>query len=228
VGPLPVADAVRIASILCRALEYLHERGIVHRDLKPPNIMVCDDGSLRILDFGIARTPGETHVPSAFTSTMGTPDYMAPEQVRKQPGDLRTDIYSLGAILYEMVTGQTPYQGDNAFYVMNARLSGDPIAPRRLRPDLSPEIEEIILHAMTRSPDGRYQSATGFMSDLNRPDLVRVDGRAERLVPPKIWATHWRRIRTGVIAFLLILAAFGLLYLISHAQKGKPAHQRNR
>lgn len=227
VRPMPVADAVRIASKVGRALEYLHSRGVVHRDLKPQNIMICDDGTLRIFDFGISLSPLEAHVPAAFTATMGTPDYMAPEQVRKQAGDERTDVYSLGALLYEMVTGRTPYQGSDAFIVMNARLIGDPPAPRTLRPDLSAVYEEIILHAMERDPSSRYQTATAFLSDLEHPDLVRIEGRASKLVAPKLWKASWRRVRTGVYAFLLILAVFGFLYAIAHQKKvkvPKPAH----
>jgi serine/threonine-protein kinase len=193
---------------------------VVHRDLKPQNIMVCNDGSLRIMDFGIAKSTGERKISfSGFSPTMGTPDYMAPEQVRGQPGDEQTDIYSLGAILYEMTTGSVPYQGDNAFVVMNSRLSGDPVAPRKLRPEIPPALEEIILHAMERDPGGRYLSVTGFKSDLDHQDIVRITGRAGRLQPPKLWHSQWRRVRAGVFAVIFILTVFGLIYVISHAER---------
>src|SRR5256885_4721644 len=94
-----------------------------------------------------------------FSPTMGTPDYMAPEQVKGQRGDERTDIYSLGAMLYEMLTGHVPFEGSNAFAVMNARLVGDPVAPRAHNPAIRPQVEEIVLHAMARSPSDRYASA---------------------------------------------------------------------
>jgi serine/threonine-protein kinase len=206
---------------------------VVHRDLKPQNIMVCNDGSLRIMDFGIAMSSGERKITlSGFTPTMGTPDYMAPEQVRGQAGDEQTDIYSLGAILYEMTTGAVPYQGDNAFIVMNSRLSGDPVAPRKLRSEIPAALEEVILHAMERDPGGRYLSVTGMKSDLEHLDLVRITGRAERLVPPKLWHSQWRRVRVAVLAVLFILGVFGLIYVISHADKGKvkprPRNYRGR
>lgn len=226
VRPMPVADAVRISAKIGRALEYLHSRGVVHRDLKPHNVMICDDGTLRIFDFGIALSPLEAHVPAVFTATMGTPDYMAPEQVRKQPGDERTDVYSLGAMLYEMLTGKTPFPGGDAFTVMNARLSGDPVAPRVLRPEIPSVYEEIILHAMERNPSSRYQTVTGFLSDLEHPDLVRITDRASRLVSPKAWKTNWRRVRTGVLAFLFILGIFGLLYFVKHVKKGSSPPRR--
>ncbi|HLY73869.1 MAG TPA: protein kinase, partial [Planctomycetota bacterium] len=223
VSPLPVDDAVRIASRLADALEYVHEAGIVHRDLKPQNIMICDDGSLRVMDFGIAKAPGGRAIDvRGLSPMMGTPDYMAPEQVQGHPGDERTDIYSLGVILYEMVTDALPFTGDNASIIMNSRLSGDPRAPRKIRPEISPVLEEIILHALARNPDERFRSMTAFKSDLDHQDLVTVTGRVDRLQPPKPWETRWRRLRTVVISMLLILGLFGLLYVISHGEKGQP------
>ena len=127
-----MADALAIAGRICEALEYLHGQNVIHRDLKPENIMLCDDGSIRIMDFGIAKAAGLRRLTFAgFSASMGTPDYMAPEQVKGKRGDARTDIYSLGAMLYEMVTGATPFEGTNPYAIMNARLTGDPVAPRK-------------------------------------------------------------------------------------------------
>src|SRR3989449_8396378 len=116
-----------------------------------------------------------------FSPTMGTPDYMAPEQIKGKRGDQRTDIYSLGAILYEMVTGQVPFQGPNVYAVMNARLVGDPPAPRNLNPELSPQIEEIILHAMERDPFKRYPTAAAMKAELDAPESIEITGRHQRL-----------------------------------------------
>ena len=135
VQPLPEPDAVKIASRICEALDYMHQHGVVHRDLKPQNIMLCNDGSIRIMDFGIAKALASRRLTFVgFTPAMGTPDYMAPEQVRGSRGDQRTDIYSLGAILYEMATGEPPFGGDSAYVIMNARVTGDPVAPRKAEP----------------------------------------------------------------------------------------------
>src|SRR5207302_6389359 len=131
----------------------------------------------RVMDFGIAKAAASKRLTfGGFSPTMGTPDYMAPEQVKGQRGDERTDIYSLGAILYEMVTGHVPFEGSNAFAVMNARLVGDPVAPRTYNPALRPQVEEIILHAMTRDPADRYASAREMKADLDHPDAVVVTG----------------------------------------------------
>jgi len=186
IRPMPQADALRIASRICEALHYMHEHDVVHRDLKPDNIMICSDGSIRIMDFGIAKLESARRLTfGAFTPAMGTPDYMAPEQVKGRRGDQRTDIYSLGAILYEMVTGSAPFEGANPFMIMNARLTGDPIAPRAKNDKISPQVEEIVLHAMARNPDERYPTALAMKKDLDDPDSVEVTGRASRLVAPK-------------------------------------------
>src|SRR5437764_15475869 len=141
---LPIADTLKIASRVCDALQYMHEHGVIHRDMKPSNIMVCDDGSLRIMDFGIAKTEAMRRITfGGFSPTMGTPDYMAPEQIKGKRGDQRTDIYSLGTILYEMLTGELPFQGPNVYAVMNAQLVGDRPSPRSGNPGLSPQTQKI-------------------------------------------------------------------------------------
>ena len=135
---------------------------------------------------------------------------MAPEQVKGKRGDARTDIYSLGAILYEMVTGRVPFEGANAYMVMNARLLGDPRAPRKLNPEITPQVEEIILHAMERDPVDRYASATEMKADLDAPAQVALTGRHERLRPPMAWRPHRKIIRQAVI----VLGATILLFLL--------------
>jgi serine/threonine-protein kinase len=216
VRPVPEADALQIASRICEALEYMHSKNIVHRDLKPENVMLCTDGSIRIMDFGIAKAAGMRRLTfTGFTAAMGTPDYMAPEQVKGKRGDARTDVYSLGAILYEMVTGATPFEGQNPYMVMNARLTGDPTAPRDINPDLTPQTEEIILHAMEQSPSKRFQTAAAMKAELEHPETVVLTGRNERLRAPTPWKVHWRRARMYLLYMLVpvvILVLFLLLY----------------
>jgi serine/threonine protein phosphatase PrpC len=215
VSPFPEAEALQIMSQLCDAVEYLHQHGIVHRDLKPQKVMLCHDGSLRVMDFGIAKVAASRRLTfGGFSPTMGTPDYMAPEQVKGQRGDERTDIYSLGAILYEMTTGRLPFEGPNAFAVMNARLVGDPVAPRSHNPAIRPEVEEIILHAMAREAADRYPSAGAMKSDLDDPARVVVTGRASRLTVPVVWKSRWRTVRVVLLVALVPIALFFLFFLL--------------
>ena len=213
VKPLPEPDAVAIASRICDALDYLHKQNVVHRDLKPQNIMLCRDGSIRIMDFGIAKSAQARRMTFVgFTPAMGTPDYMAPEQVQGKRGDERTDIYSLGAILYEMATGSTLFEGENPYVVMNSRLTGDPPAPRKVNPKLTPVLEEIILHALERNPANRYSSAGLMKAELDDYEKVPLSGRWERLQPPQIWKTRYRLVPIIIGLVLMNITLFLLLW----------------
>ena len=204
VSPMPEADALKIASRICNALDHMHKQNIIHRDLKPANIMLCYDGTLRIMDFGIAKTlQGRRLTFTGFTPAMGTPDYMAPEQVKGKRGDARTDIYCVGAILYEMLTGASPFEGENPFVIMNARLIGDPVAPRKINPLLSANAEEVVLHAMSRQPHDRYPNIAEMKKELDEICAVVVTDRAEKLLPP---ASSRPSIFRNMHTILLIMA----------------------
>ena len=169
VRPIPIADAIQIASALCDALTHMHEQKIVHRDLKPQNIMVCNDGSIRIMDFGIAKATEMRRITFAgFSPAMGTPDYMAPEQVKGRRGDERTDIYSLGAMLYEMTTGMLPFRGESSAVIFREILDRDPVPAVRLNPDVPAELEHIINRALEKDRELRYQHASEMRSELQR------------------------------------------------------------
>ena len=211
----PEAEAARIASRVCEALEYLHRNGVVHRDLKPENIMLCQNGSLRIMDFGIAKSAQARRLTFGGPSSMiGTPDYIAPEQLQGKRGDSRSDIYALGAMLYVMTTGTTPYDGDNPYVVMNARLNGDPEAPRQTNPQLSPQIEEIILHAMERNPSKRYLSAMAMKAELDDYSGVNLEGRSKRLRSSRFLSAHAPLLRK--IALFAAAQAVALLLVWWH------------
>ena len=207
-GRLPVADAVEMGIKIADALVYLHGQGVVHRDLKPENIMLTADGSVKLMDFGIAfdATLGDLTW-SGLSSSVGTPEYMAPEQVRARHGDERTDLYSLGVILYEMLTGKLPWSGDSAPEVMHAKLEEDPVPLRELRPEIPPALEEVVLHALERRPERRPESALELREALAHLDSVVITNRAGRRRRAR-WLPRWARVlvRIGGAA-----AAYGLL-----------------
>jgi serine/threonine-protein kinase len=209
--PLPLDEVLRVASSLCDALDYLHRHRIIHGDVKPGNIIVCDDGSVRLIDFGIARWAASGLFSLAgFPPHVGTPEYMAPETVKGRRGDARTDVYALGAVMYEMITRRRPFDDIPDKHRLKARLVGDPIAPSRYAPSVSPEIEEVVLRALARRPKDRYQSAALIKADLTALDRVVVTGRATRLQPPALAKLWWPV--AGLIAGAL-LAPVALFFL---------------
>src|SRR5579864_7705273 len=154
------AEALRITSRVCEAVAYLHSQEIVHYDLKPGNVMLCDDGSIRLIDFGMAHQIVRSRMAfSGPAPPMASAEYVAPEQLRRQRGRPSVDIYALGAMLYEMLTGHPPFEGDDPFVVASARQISDPKAPRALNPEISAQTEEIVLRALRRRPSERYASA---------------------------------------------------------------------
>jgi len=170
-GRLDPARATRIAANICEALYYIHSRGVVHRDLKPENIMVTSADHITLIDFGIAVAGGAQRMALGKPSeAMGTPDYISPEEVKGIRGDARSDIYALGAMLYEMLTGRTPFEGCNALVIMNGRLINDAAPVRTIAPEVSRDLEEIVCRALQRDPRRRYASAFEFGRDLDRHD----------------------------------------------------------
>jgi serine/threonine-protein kinase len=226
---LPATQALSIAIAVAKAVEYMHEKKVLHRDLKPGNIMLCEDGSIRVIDFGLATVEGNPlAAPFGIPTALGTPDYMPPEHVRGKTGDARSDVYCLGAILYEMLTGSVPFQDDDVFAVMHARVVGDPRRPRDLAPDLSPPLEEIVLHALEKDPERRYARMSEFRRDLEAPEKVTVTGRAERLVPPAPWKILWRRMRHFVLTLLIFVIIILLiaLFVLATGSPGSRRHAR--
>jgi serine/threonine protein kinase len=180
---LPTERAVKIALGICDALDYMHKRGIVHRDLKPENVMVGDDDQIKLIDFGIAMKEDARRLTFVnVTSLLGTPDYISPEQVKGARGDQRSDIYAVGIMLYEMLTGRVPFVGQNPLAVMNERVLNDVKPPRELNPEISPELEEILYRALEREPRHRYATASEMMWDLEHQEQVGVEPRGERPV----------------------------------------------
>jgi eukaryotic-like serine/threonine-protein kinase len=213
---LPIDRAVKLTIKICEALEHIHAQGVVHRDLKPENIMVDADDNIRLIDFGIAGNAGSRRLTFAnFSKNMGTPDYISPEQVRGKRGDARSDVYSLGVMLYEMLTGKVPFSGPNPFSVMNDRLLNQPVPPRNINPEISPQLQEIVYRALEREPKNRYHSAHEFAHDLEHPDEVGVAARADEMNWEKRQSPGMRRLLMYAALALLPVAIFLLMFLLA-------------
>src|SRR5580704_5152669 len=164
-GPIPAADAVNYTDQILAALSFAHQRNVIHRDIKPANIMLTPQGVVKLMDFGIARPSNEAGLTMTGT-TLGSVNYMPPEQVKGEPVDERSDLYSLGVSLYEMVTGQLPFMGHSSYSLMSAHLEETPKPPITVRPDLPAGLNEIILMALAKEPGERFQSANAFRNAL--------------------------------------------------------------
>ena len=225
--PLETEKALDIACQICEALVYMHSQGVVHRDLKPENILITDEGRVKIMDFGIALDESARRLTwSGLSSTIGTPDYMAPEQVSGRRGDVRTDIYALGTILYEMLTGNLPYSGPNVYTVMRSKTAEDPQPPTAFKPDLDPHLEELVLHAIERNPRERYASAVQMLEELRDPSRVVIKGRAKRLHPRSLAMQRMRRRAAYVLFFSSLIGAFALLIWLANRYPAAKAPPR--
>ena len=210
--PLSPDEALRITTQVCDALAYCHEHGIYHRDIKPENIMLQPDGNVKIIDFGVALLEGARRVTwRGLSGTVGTPDYMSPEQLRGERGTASSDIYAAGMMLYEMLCGRTPFEGENVFAIMNQHVSHDPPSILQYNPDLSPALATVVMHAIRRDPEKRYRSVRELLADLSNLEEVRPEPyqpdepRLNRSGRTAITAT------LIIIAILLAIIAFGIL-----------------
>ena len=211
---LPIDRATNFALQICDALDTMHKHGVVHRDLKPENIMVDGHDRIKLIDFGIAMKEDARRITFVEMSpTLGTPDYISPEQVKGQRGDQRSDIYSLGVMLYEMLTGQPPYTGPNPLAVMNARVLQDPEPARKLRPEITPELDEILQRALAREPRNRYQTASEMAWELEHQDQVGVEDTERRPALRSMKLPNARRMMlyaglalVPVVIFVLMIA----------------------
>ena len=214
---LPPRQAVTLLRQATSAIEYAHRNGVVHRDLKPHNLLLEGEGHVWVTDFGIARSMKGGSTLTATGSVMGTPAYMPPEQARGERCDERSDVYSLGATLYELLTGRPPFDGSADLLVVLARvLSGDPVPLRRLNPKVPTDLETIVGKAMAKQPAHRYQSAAELGDDLRRflddePIMARPPGVVHQAVK---WAKRRPVISSG-IGFALALLAGAVLHTVS-------------
>jgi eukaryotic-like serine/threonine-protein kinase len=209
---LPIERAIGITRSLCEALDYMHKRGIVHRDLKPENVMVREGDAIKLIDFGIAMKEDARRLTFVnMSATLGTPDYISPEQVKGQRGDQRSDIYAAGVMLFEMLTGQVPFSGPNPLAAMNERLLHDAPPVRSLNAAVAPAVEEILMRALEREPRHRYATAGEMAWELDHQEQVGVEDRSGAARPTA------RPGKKGVNKRVLLYAALGLVPVVLFA-----------
>jgi len=203
-GRIAPDRAIRIAVAVLEALEYIHDNGVVHRDLKPENIMVDENDNVKLIDFGIASDAAARRLTYAnVTAALGSPNYISPEQVKGKRGDGRSDVYSMGVILYEMLTGKLPFTGSSPMQVINDRLLNHPMPPSVADPSVSPQLQEVLYRALERDPVNRYAKARDFAHDLQHLEQVGVEDRPE--------LRDWSKRKAHLPRTILYYAALALI-----------------
>lgn len=218
-APLPPEEAVALIRKIAEGLAHCHDHEIIHRDIKPENILIESDGQPVILDFGLALTKHAFRVTYAnLSGAAGTPDYMAPEQIEGQRGDKRTDLYAVGTMLFELLAGHIPFEGDNHLAIMSQHLQGTVPRLDQLHPGISPQLAAVVAHAMQRDPEERYSDLHAMIHDLDHLDQVDIS-ILDRVMGPITELPWWKAPAFKAVVFALlfllgiVIMSFGLQYL---------------
>jgi serine/threonine protein kinase len=216
-GPLPQPTAARYVKIIAEAIQFAHQRGILHRDLKPQNVIIDSADQPRITDFGLAKMMKEESHVTQTGVVMGSPSYMSPEQASGRHGDVgpASDVYSMGAMLYELLTGKPPFHGPTALATMIEVMEKEPTALRRLRAEISPDLETVCMKCLEKLPSARYPTAKALAEELDRylkgePILAKPASIVRKTVS---WARRHPGILSAVAALVVVVLAFGVFYL---------------
>lgn len=215
-GKVSQERAIRITTAVLEALQYLHDNGVVHRDLTPESIMVEEHDKIKLIDFGHASEATSRRLTfTNLTDDLRRADYVSPEQVAGKHGDGRSDIYAMGVILYEMLTGKLPFTGSSPLEAMKARISNPPIPPSVASPSISPHLQEVLYRALERDPRNRYARAHEFAHDLRNLDQVGIDHRPEL----HNWQSQKAHLpRTILLYLLLLLVPVAILIVMALAR----------
>jgi eukaryotic-like serine/threonine-protein kinase len=216
---IPSERAIRITTAVLEALQYLHDNGVVHRALTPECIMVSDNDAIKLIDFGRASDAASRRLTyTNLADELGTIDYVSPEQVGGRRCDGRTDIFSMGVIFYEMITGKLPFTGASPAELMKARLVNPPIPPRIAMASISPQLQEVLYRALEKDPRNRYARAHDFAHDLKHLDQVGIEERPELRNWNRKSGQRLRRILFYVFLLLLPAAILGIMVLITRTK----------
>jgi serine/threonine-protein kinase len=240
-GRLSPTKAAEIAEKVAEALAAAHAQGVIHRDIKPANIMVTRDGRVKVMDFGIARLVAGPDTVEQTAAVLGTAAYLSPEQAQGESVDARSDLYSLGVVLYEILAGRPPFTGDSAMAVAYKHVQETPVPPSTVNPDVPPQLDAVVMRALAKNPANRYQTAGEFRDDLRRV-IAGQEVEATPLLPAGAGATQvisrqtstamlpptepdeGRRVWLGIlIGALILLILGGGAYLLAHSLLGGPA-----
>jgi eukaryotic-like serine/threonine-protein kinase len=226
-GPAPVTTALELALQVARGLSFAHQQGLIHRDVKPQNVLLNGDGQAKVTDFGIARSLDVQHGMTQTGTVLGTSDYIAPEQAQGQRVDEHSDVYSLGVVLYELLTTEVPFPGENFVAVAMRHINEAPPAVRDRRPDVSPRLEAAIQRAMAKRPEDRFPTMADFCTELEA-NLAEAQG-STAVAPALPRPAPPRASRQGpnpwpiVLALLALIAIGGVIaYLLAHRDDGSP------